>query len=92
VSTLRTETITTEQRPGYTLAHVYTVDDRIIIDDYIPSQPHTTWYCDNCEAGNPVTAQFKHGDGHITLCRVCLQLAINGIDLSLAKPVASEDV
>jgi hypothetical protein len=81
--TLRFETVIEEQRPGFTRSSVYVVDDRIIIDE---PDVGVLWYCDHCARGFAVTAQFACGDHHITLCRECLHLAINGIDLRVAKP------
>ncbi len=80
--------IETENRPGLMAGRLVMTDPRIIIDRYHPEHPELQWYCDHCETGHPVTAQFKPAGEFITLCRVCLQNAINGIDLSLADGIA----
>ena len=89
----RLQTIIEEHRPGCVRARVVVLDDRIVIDDYCPEQPHVLWYCDNCDGGFPVTAQFatnKKRTKFITLCEGCLRKALDGIAASLAAPVTSE--
>lgn len=73
-----------ESPPGSTLGRLAVLDDRIIID--VPA-PGVNWYCDHCGNGSPVTAQFRMARSYITLCRTCLQNAINGIDYSRAAPL-----
>lgn len=84
----RIVTIPVESRPGYTAVRIASLDERIIIDSYDPSHPEVLWYCDHCQSGYPVTAQFTRGTQYITLCATCLQNALNGIAYSLANPKA----
>jgi hypothetical protein len=88
---LRTAFIQHRAEAGISTGRLLTLDDRIDIDDYDPKHPEALWYCDHCETAHLVTAQFRHGDEAMTLCRTCLQNALNGIDHSLANPVSFDD-
>lgn len=76
----------TEQNDGNALVgRLATIDERIVIDE--PAE-NVRWFCDHCDEGFAVTAEFVIPilqKRHITLCRTCLQNAINGIDLRLAN-------
>lgn len=82
MSHTRSVFIQERNEPGVSTGRLVTLDDRIFIDDYDPAHPEALWYCDVCETGHPVTAEMEG----VTLCRDCLQRAIDGIDYSLANP------
>lgn len=85
--------IAEESEPGPLRGSVVTLDSRILVDDYDPKHPETLWYCDVCDEGYPITAEFIIGPNGIvpkvsvTLCAVCLQNGLNGIAYSRANPV-----
>jgi hypothetical protein len=88
---LRAVSITERSAPGMFVSRVVMVDDSIPVDVYVPSEPLARWYCDHCDAGVPVSAQFKvTRKTWITLCADCLQHALNGIAVSMANPVLRE--
>lgn len=91
MSALRAVSIVERSEPGVSVSRVVMVDDRIPVDVYVPSEPLARWYCDHCDAGVPVSAQFRvTRKTWITLCADCLQHALNGIAVSLANPVLPE--